>query len=61
VAEWWLYPRDSRVALNGSGLVILNPPYQFAARMRAWLSDLHAKFPSPGAGGVSVRTLTQPA
>jgi 23S rRNA (adenine2030-N6)-methyltransferase len=57
VAEWWLYPRDSRVALNGSGLLILNPPYQFAARMGSWLNELHEKFPSPGSGGVSVRTL----
>jgi 23S rRNA (adenine2030-N6)-methyltransferase len=60
VAEWWLYPRDSRVALNGSGLLILNPPYQFAARMRTWLAELHEKFPSPGAGGVSVRTVNEP-
>jgi 23S rRNA (adenine2030-N6)-methyltransferase len=57
VSEWWLYPRDSRVALNGSGLVILNPPYQFAARMHLWLPELHAQFKSAGAGGWSVRTL----
>jgi 23S rRNA (adenine2030-N6)-methyltransferase len=61
VSEWWLYPRDSRVSLNGSGLVILNPPYQFAARMHLWLAELHAAFNSAGAGGVSVRTLTTPA
>jgi 23S rRNA (adenine2030-N6)-methyltransferase len=61
VSEWWLYPRDSRVSLNGSGLVILNPPYHFAARMHLWLAELHAAFNSAGAGGVSVRTLTTPA
>jgi 23S rRNA (adenine2030-N6)-methyltransferase len=58
VSEWWLYPRDSRVALNGSGLVILNPPYQFAARMHLWLPELHAQFHSAVAGGLSIRTLT---
>jgi 23S rRNA (adenine2030-N6)-methyltransferase len=57
VSEWWLYPRDSRVSLNGSGLVILNPPYQFAERMHVWLAELHAQFKSAGAGGISIRTL----
>ena len=59
VAEWWLYPRDSRVALNGSGLLILNPPYQFAARMRIWLAELHALYARAGSGGMSVRTLAE--
>jgi 23S rRNA (adenine2030-N6)-methyltransferase len=58
VSEWWLYPRDSRVSLNGSGLLILNPPYQCAARMQLWLAELHALFNSTGAGGMSIRTLT---
>jgi 23S rRNA (adenine2030-N6)-methyltransferase len=57
VSEWWLYPRDSRVSLNGSGLLILNPPYQFAAQMHLWLAELHARFNSAGAGGMSIRTL----
>jgi 23S rRNA (adenine2030-N6)-methyltransferase len=57
VSEWWLYPRDSRVSLNGSGLLILNPPYQFAARMHVWLPELHAHFGSAGAGGMTIRTL----
>lgn len=58
VSEWWLYPRDSRVALNGSGLLILNPPYQFAASMHLWLAELHAQFDGAGTGGTNVRTLT---
>jgi 23S rRNA (adenine2030-N6)-methyltransferase len=57
VSEWWLYPRDSRVSLNGSGLLILNPPYHFAARMHVWLAELHARFNSAGAGGMAIRTL----
>ena len=31
-AELWLHPRDSRVALNGSGLLIVHPPYQLRPR-----------------------------
>jgi len=57
VSEWWLYPRDSRVSLNGSGLLILNPPYQFAAQMQLWLTELHAALATAGSGGVSVRSL----
>jgi 23S rRNA A2030 N6-methylase RlmJ len=61
VSEWWLYPRDSRVSLNGSGLLILNPPYQFAAQMQLWLAELHAEFNTAGTGGMSIRTLTPAA
>jgi 23S rRNA (adenine2030-N6)-methyltransferase len=42
VSELWLHPCDSRVALNGSGLLIVNPPFGIAERMRAWLPDLLA-------------------
>jgi 23S rRNA (adenine2030-N6)-methyltransferase len=75
-AELWLYPRDSRVALNGSGMVIVNPPYLLADRMRVWLPELQAQLAhglgpeDPGTsssgvgggqmGGTSVRIL-QPA
>jgi 23S rRNA (adenine2030-N6)-methyltransferase len=57
-AELWLYPRDSRVALNGSGLLIVNPPYLLAERMRVWLPELQAQLDAGQAGGTSVRTLT---
>jgi 23S rRNA (adenine2030-N6)-methyltransferase len=57
VAELWLYPRDSRVALNGSGLLIVNPPYLLAERMRVWLPELQAQLDSGQAGGTSIRTL----
>jgi 23S rRNA (adenine2030-N6)-methyltransferase len=60
VSEWWLYPRDSRVALNGSGLLILNPPYQFAERMQLWLAELHAHVNRASGGGTSIRTLASP-
>jgi 23S rRNA (adenine2030-N6)-methyltransferase len=57
LSEWWLYPRDSRVSLNGSGLLILNPPYQFADSMQLWLAELHAQFNATGSGGMSICAL----
>ena len=57
VAELWLYPRDSRVGLNGSGLLIVNPPYLLAERMRVWLPELQAQLDAGQAGGSSIRLL----
>lgn len=62
-AELWLYPRDSRVGLNGSGMLIVNPPYLLAERMRVWLPELQAQLdraalPTGQAGGTSIRSLT---
>jgi 23S rRNA (adenine2030-N6)-methyltransferase len=54
-AELSLYPRDSRVALNGSGMLILNPPYRLAERMQVWLPQLHACLDVGHGGGASVR------
>ena len=56
-AELSLYPRDSRVALNGSGMLILNPPYQLAEHMRTWLPQLHACLDLGHGGGAGVRQL----
>jgi 23S rRNA (adenine2030-N6)-methyltransferase len=58
-AELWLYPRDSRVALNGSGLLIANPPWQIEERMRVWLPELAAALGAGAAGGTQVRMLSQ--
>lgn len=50
-AELWLYPKDARVTLNGSGLLIVNPPYLVAEKMRLWLPQLHAALgANPGSG-----------
>jgi 23S rRNA (adenine2030-N6)-methyltransferase len=56
-AELSLYPRDSRVALNGSGMLVLNPPYQLAERMEVWLPQLYACLDLGHGGGASVRCL----
>lgn len=58
VSELWRYPRDNRVGLNGGGLIIINPPFQFSDRMRVWLPILHTALdPSPSQGGYEVRLL----
>ena len=36
----WVHPLDSRAALNGSALVVVNPPYLIEEAMRAWLPEL---------------------
>jgi 23S rRNA (adenine2030-N6)-methyltransferase len=59
VSELWLYPRDSRVALNGSGLLIVNPPWQIEEAMRAWLPELAAALGAGSGGGTDVRMLSQ--
>ena len=51
VSELWLYPRDSRVSLNGSGLLIVNPPWLTLERMQVWLPELQGALAvSPSAG-----------
>ena len=57
VSELWLYPRDSRVALNGSGMVIVNPPYLLAERMSEWLPELRAIMDVGRTGGTNVTTV----
>jgi 23S rRNA (adenine2030-N6)-methyltransferase len=51
VAELWLHPRDARVGLNGSGLLIINPPWQLDAEMRRWLPELGAALGAARQGG----------
>ncbi len=60
LAELWLYPRDSQVALNGSGLLIVNPPYQLEEAMRSWLAELHRHLDAGHGGGTTIRRLTEP-
>jgi 23S rRNA (adenine2030-N6)-methyltransferase len=38
----WVHPPDSRVALNGSALAVVNPPYLLEEAMREWLPELRA-------------------
>jgi 23S rRNA (adenine2030-N6)-methyltransferase len=59
LSELWLFPRDSRVALNGSGLLILNPPHRVLERMQLWLPELVAALGDGPDSGSSARMLSQ--
>lgn len=38
----WMHPCDSRAALNGSALVVVNPPYLVEEAVRGWSPELRA-------------------
>jgi 23S rRNA (adenine2030-N6)-methyltransferase len=57
VSELWLYPRDARAALNGSGLLIVNPPWRVLERMQVWLPQLYSCLAVGSRGGNSARML----
>jgi 23S rRNA (adenine2030-N6)-methyltransferase len=61
LSELWLYPRDSKVALNGSGMLIVNPPYQLDERMCIWLPELQSRLDVGHPGGTRVTRLTRTA
>lgn len=48
-------PADSAVGLNGSGMLIINPPWQFDTACAAWQGELHELL--GGTGGSEVRWL----
>ncbi len=54
-AELRLYPADSRVALNGSGMLIINPPYQLDAELAESLAELYGRLAVGPGGGIAVR------
>jgi 23S rRNA (adenine2030-N6)-methyltransferase len=43
----WMHPPDSRAALNGSALVVVNPPYLLEQRLREWLPELREILGAP--------------
>lgn len=49
-AELWVHPPDSRAGLNGSGLVVVNPPWHFAQRCEIWQAALWPMLARAGAG-----------
>lgn len=51
----WVHPPDSRAALNGSALVVVNPPYLLEEGMREWLPELSGLV-GPETGGCEVLT-----
>ncbi len=49
----WMHACDSRAALNGSALVVVNPPYLLDQGMREWLPELHELLAPPAEAGRS--------
>lgn len=50
VAELCVHPRDSRAGLNGSGMAIVNPPWQSDLAIAQALPAVHAALAPDGAG-----------
>lgn len=50
----WVLPPDSRAALNGSALVVINPPYLLEQNMREWLPEL-LELLGAGQGGTEIQ------
>jgi 23S rRNA (adenine2030-N6)-methyltransferase len=57
LVELSIRPQDSPLGLNGSGLIIANPPWQFDTEIRPALEEVHALLDPKGAGDVRVEWL----
>lgn len=56
-AMLWLHPRDSAVALNGSGMLVVNPPWQVDTACAIWQEELRQLLGGEGNSGSEVRWL----
>ena len=50
LVELTVHPEDTHLRLNGSGLVIINPPWRLAETLTEALPALHAALPHSGGG-----------
>jgi 23S rRNA (adenine2030-N6)-methyltransferase len=57
VAQLWLHPRDTAVGLNGSGLLIVNPPWQIDVRLSLWQEELRERLGGDASSGSDVKWL----
>jgi 23S rRNA (adenine2030-N6)-methyltransferase len=57
LVELSIRPQDAPLGLNGSGIVIANPPWQLDEEIRPTLAELHALLDPQGDGGVRVEWL----
>jgi 23S rRNA (adenine2030-N6)-methyltransferase len=53
----WLQPLDSQAGLNGSGMLVVNPPYAASQRLDAWQQELCALLGGGTDSGTEVRWL----
>ena len=57
LAELSIQPEDSPVGLNGSGMLLVNPPWQLDTDLHPALQELHGLLAPHGSGGVRVEWL----
>jgi 23S rRNA (adenine2030-N6)-methyltransferase len=50
-------PDDTQVGMQGSGLVLVNPPWQMDARLQEMLPQLHALLSPEGSGRTTAEWL----
>ena len=55
ITELCLHPPDNRVGLNGSGMLVLNPPWQTDTEAARWLPVLHRVLDPSHRGSWSLR------
>jgi len=60
VIELTVHPADTDVGLNGSGMVLLNPPWKLDEDLAATLPAVHRALAPDGAGGTRVEWLVGP-
>jgi 23S rRNA (adenine2030-N6)-methyltransferase len=56
--ELWVKPLDAPLGLNGSGMLIMNPPWQLDVQMREAYNELLPLLAPEGHGGLRVQWLT---
>jgi len=52
-------PEDSPLGLNGSGMLVVNPPWRFDEEMRMTMQELHRLLDPAGAGATRVEWLAR--
>lgn len=57
--ELTVRPADSPLGLNGSGLLVANPPWKFADELAQALTEAHAALSPDGAGESKVEWLVR--
>jgi len=57
LVELWLRPLDAPLGLNGSGLMIMNPPWQLDTTLRTAFAELLPILAPEGQGGMRVQWL----
>jgi 23S rRNA (adenine2030-N6)-methyltransferase len=57
IAELCIHPVDTRVGLNGAGMLLINPPFQLDEELRLLLPAMHRILAPAGRGGTRVTWL----